>query len=181
MAVLTRERKTVEDYLRLPDDVRCELFQGEYFMSPSPGFKHQVAVVKLSALLLDHVESRKLGRVLCAPFDCILSDEDVVQPDVLFVATGSLSKIRDRLYGAPDLAIEIISSGNAERDRIVKRDLYAKHGVREYWIVDPEARTLEVMSPDKGGWRLHAIFGASDEVTSLLLPNFRAAVRDIFA
>ena len=181
MAITVRQLKTSRDYLALPDEVRVELFEGEYFMSPSPGFDHQNAVVKLSSILLGHVETRNLGRVLCAPFDCILSEHDVVQPDVLFVATGNLGKIKERLHGAPDLAIEVVSPPHAERDRIVKRDLYRKYGVCEYWIVDPEARSVEVLALDASAWRLAGLYQEADDLTSPLFPDLRIAVRKIFA
>lgn len=180
MATLTRARKTVEDYMRTPDDLRLELIEGEFFMSPSPGFRHQNTVANLMRLLTAFVHSRRLGKALCAPFDCILSDEDVVQPDVLFVATANLGRIRDRLFGPPDLAVEILSPFNAERDRIVKRDLYLKFAVPEYWIVDPDSKTIEVRSLRSGKWHLHAIFGTDDELTSPILPDLRLSVREAF-
>ena len=176
----TRPRKTVADYMKLPDDVRVELFGGEFFMSPSPEYKHQKIVLNLGAHLRQHVKDHGLGEVLCAPFDCILSDQDVVQPDVLFLATETLGKIRKHLHGAPDLAVEVISPAHAERDRIVKRDLYLRHGVREYWIVDAEARTVEVLSLEKGAWRPCGVFSENDEVTSPLLPRLKLPARACF-
>lgn len=178
--ITTRARKTVADYLALPDEPRVELLGGEFYMSPSPNWIHQRIVVNLTVKLDGHVRPRNLGKVCCSPFDCVLSREDVAQPDVLFIATANLGKIRDRLYGAPDLAVEVLSAANAERDRIVKRDLYATHGVREYWIVDPETRTVEVLALENGAWRLHAIFGIGDALDSPMMKELRLPVSEIF-
>lgn len=124
--MIARQRKTVADYMRLPDDVRVELFEGEFFMSPSPSLVHQKIVIRLANLLSAYVKPRTLGEVVCAPFDCIFTDSTVTQPDVVFVATAHLVRIRERLYGPPDLAVEVLSRTHEERDRIVKRDLYRK-------------------------------------------------------
>ena len=180
MATLTRMRKTVEDYMQLPDDLRVELIEGEFFMSPSPSYRHQSIIVNLVRLLIAYVRPRQLGKILCAPFDCILSDENVVQPDVLFVATHNLGKIRERLFGVPDLAIEVLSPYNSERDRIVKRDLYLEFGLPEYWIVDPESKTIEVRTIQAGKWQMHAIFGTNDELNSPALADLRLPVREVF-
>ncbi len=176
----TRRKKTVEDYMKLPDEMRVELFEGEYFMSPSPSGRHQIVVVNLCERLSAYVRRNKLGRVFVAPFDCIFSDEDVAQPDILFVATENLGKIRDRLHGAPDLAIEVLSPPHAERDRIVKRDLYAKYGVREYWIVDHEALTIEILVLEGGKYRLWGILGAGDRLVSPLLGDLDLPVAEVF-
>lgn len=178
--ITTKVKRTAADYLALPDERRVELLGGEFFMSPSPTWSHQQIVVNLTVKLDGYVRSRNLGKVCCAPFDCILSDEDVAQPDVLFIARANLGKIRDRLTGAPDLAVEVLSAANAERDRIVKRDLYAKYGVREYWIVDPDGRTVEVMTLERGAYRLHAIFGVGDALDSPLLTELRLPVAELF-
>ena len=178
--VIARNRKTVDDYMRLPDETRVELIQGEYCVSPSPSFIHQQTVVRVTLLLRLHVKSRQLGEVVCAPFDCILSNEDVVQPDVLFVATANLGRIRERLHGAPDLVVEVISRTHEERDRIVKRDLYLKHGVPEFWIVDPAERIVEVRTLGAGAWETLGTFSVGDSFSSRILPELRVAVRDVF-
>jgi len=178
--ITTKTKKNVADYLALPDEPRVELLGGEFFMSPSPNSKHQTVVLNLGSRLDGFVRKKQLGRVFVAPFDAVLSDETVLQPDVLFVAAENLAKIRDRLYGAPDLAVEVLSAANAERDRIVKRDLYARYGVREYWIVDPDARTLEVMVLERGAFRLLGIFGAGDRLASPLLGDLDLPVSELF-
>lgn len=180
MALVLRPRKTVDDYLRLPDEVRAELFEGEIFLMPAPTFRHQRTSGRLHYRMHGHVHAQKLGEIIPAPFDVVLSDEDVVQPDLVFVATEHLDRVRERMYGAPDVVVEILSPSHAERDRIVKRDLYRKHGVREYWMVDTDAETIEVLVLREGAWHLHGIFARSDTVTSPLLPGLSFPVAEIF-
>lgn len=181
MAVLeTKTRKTVADYMKLPDEVRVELFEGEFFMCPAPGLNHQRTVLNFASTLRARVRALGLGEVIVSPFDCILSDEVVVQPDVLFVAKEHLDRLQERLHGPPDLAIEVLSPTHAERDRIVKRDLYAKYGVREFWIADCETRTIEVYVLERGAYRLVGIFGVEDDLRSPILPDLRLAVREVF-
>ncbi len=141
----TRVGLTYSDYTALPDvGRRYELHRGELSVTPSPGTRHQGAVLALGSRLYDHVKSRGLGKVFVAPTDCILSDVTVVQPDVLYVATDRLSIISERgIEGAPTLVIEVLSPSTARLDRERKLMLYAEHGVPCYWIADPASCTVE--------------------------------------
>jgi len=181
-SVLTtnRDRKTVSDYMRLDETTRVELIQGEFLMTPSPTYRHQAIVRNLLVLLHSFVTRAGLGQIVPAPLDVILSEHDVVQPDLVFVAADHFDRIKERLHGPPDLAVEILSASNAERDRIVKRDLYRQYGVPEYWIVDPDAQTIEVLSLESGEWRLHGIFGKSEELASPILPGLRLSLEQVF-
>src|SRR5574341_1868665 len=127
----TRVGLTYSDYAALPDDGRrYELHRGELSVTPSPGTRHQGAVVAFTLRLGEHVRSRGLGKVLVAPTDCILSNVTVVQPDVLYVATDRLSIISERgIEGAPTLVVEVISPSSSHIDRDRKLRLYAEHGV----------------------------------------------------
>src|SRR3989442_1627428 len=109
-------------------------FSRACLMPPRPNFSHQMPLVKLATHLHLFATQNGGGGVIPAPFDAILSDHDVVQPALVYFATENLGRIHERLHGPPDLAVEIQSASNAERDRIVKRDLYRKNGVREYWL-----------------------------------------------
>jgi len=114
-------RFTYEDYLLLPEDRRYEIIDGDLLMTPAPGIPHQRLVGRLYRHLDDHVRSRKLGEVLMAPFDVVLSPTDVVQPDLLFVAAGRASIIGEKfISAAPDLVVEILSPSTEDRDRTVK-------------------------------------------------------------
>jgi Uma2 family endonuclease len=141
----TRALLTYSDYAALPDDGRrYELHHGELSVTPAPGTRHQGAIVNLITLLNEHVKSRSLGKVFVAPTDCILSNVTVVQPDVLYVATGRLAIISERgIEGAPTLVVEVLSPSTAHIDRDRKMKLYADHGVPYYWIADPESRSVE--------------------------------------
>ena len=141
----TRALLTYSDYAALPDDGRgYELHHGELSVTPTPGTRHQEAIVNLVGLLLQHVRSRGLGKVFVAPTDCILSNMTVVQPDVFYIAADRLTIISERgIEGAPTLVVEVLSPSTVHLDRGRKMKLYAKHGVPYYWIADPESRTVE--------------------------------------
>ena len=136
---------TYEDYAALPDDGRrYEIHDGELSVTPAPGTRHQRISGRLSDLLRAHVQATGLGEVLYAPVDVILTRTSVVQPDLIYIAPAQASRVSARgIEGAPTLAIEILSPGTTTIDRSTKLQLYARHGVPYYWIVDPEARTLE--------------------------------------
>lgn len=137
---------TYADYVALPDDgKRYEILDGELVVTPAPSRKHQRVVLRLAALLDTHVTAHNLGEVDIAPFDVILSDPNVVQPDIIFVATDRLPSFSDRGFdGAPTLAVEVLSPSTARVDRHRKLEIYARHRVPWYWIADPEARTIDV-------------------------------------
>jgi Uma2 family endonuclease len=141
----TRAVLTYRDYAALPDDGRrYELHRGELSVTPSPGTRHQRAIIALGSRLYDHVRARGLAEVFVAPTDCILSNVTVVQPDVLYVSTDRLAIISERgIEGAPTLVVEVLSPSTAHLDRDRKMNLYAEHGVPYYWIVDPESRSIE--------------------------------------
>ena len=177
-----RTKLTYEDYRNTPDDERYELIDGELIMSPSPREAHQYADVELGATLHTFVKLHNLGRVYHAPFDVVLSDTDVVQPDLLFVSRERLHIItEDNIQGAPDLAVEILSPSTSARDRGYKRDLYAKHGVKEYWQVDTDAKQITVLSLNADGdYDVVAVYGVGQTLASPLLPGFALNLDEIF-
>jgi Uma2 family endonuclease len=172
----SRPRKTVEDYLALPDDVRAELIDGELYVTPSPEADHQRVVLCLGRRLARYVEAHACGEVFVAPLDVHLPTGDVVQPDVLFVSTARSDICRRWIHGAPDLVVEVLSPTHAERDRAVKRALYARSGVAEYWIVDPQERSIEVLrlageSYEPAGW-----FRPGETLVSACFPGLVVAL-----
>jgi len=182
LARRARPRKTVEDFMNLPEGSRAELIDGELFRSPSPQRPHQRVSGKLFRKLADFIEARGLGEVYYAPFDVHLPSGDIVEPDLLFVAQANLGIVQQWVRGTPDLVIEILSAPDGiARDRIVKRDLYAKNGVREYWIVDPEARTIEVFVHCDGKYEPEGFFESGDSLVSPLLTELRLPVVEVFA
>ena len=179
--VRTKPRKTVDDYFQLPDDVRAELIEGEFFVTPSPTSRHQRIVGNLFVLLRDVVSTHSLGELFVSPLDVVLPSGDVVQPDLLFVATANLSIVQDRIRGVPDHVVEGVSQTAPERDRIVKRDLYARNGVKEYWVVDEERRNVEVYVLNETSYGAPGLFEASDVIESTVLAEISFPVAAIFA
>ena len=147
---------TYEDCVDLPDDGRrYEILDGELEVSPAPAPKHRAVSGNLFAILHAHVQERGLGSVYYAPIDVILADTSIVQPDLVFIAVGRESIVSHRgIEGPPDLAVEILSPWSVRRDRVAKAALYARYGIRHYWLVDPDARVLEVYEVDGAEYRL---------------------------
>jgi len=174
-------RFNYHDYLQLPEDKRYEILDGDLVVVPAPNVRHQTIGLNLKVALCRHVKDHALGLVLDAPCDIVLSQENVVQPDVVFVSNERLSIVRTaNVSGAPDLAIEILSAGTRIRDLETKRKLYARHGVREYWIVDPDAETVEVLCWTEGGYRTEAMFSRDGPLNSPLFPNLNLHLAEIF-
>jgi Uma2 family endonuclease len=141
---------TYDDYVHLPNDGRrYEILEGELFVSPSPVTKHQRISRNLLAILHQHTYQHKLGEVFSAPTDVVLSRTNVVQPDLLFVSNDRKKIITEKnIQGGPDLMVEILSETSEEQDRVAKKQIYARHGVKEYWLIDPDTETLEVYKLD---------------------------------
>ena len=177
----TKPRKTVDDYMKLPEGVRAELIEGEIYMSPSPRARHQRIVLNIAYALRQFVESRGLGAVYVAPMDVHLPTGSVVQPDVIYVASANLGIVQDWMRGTPDLHVEVLSPENPERDLVVKRRLYEENRVREYWIVDPAPETVEVLTLAGDKHEPHVFFQRADTLTSPLLPGFELPGDRIFA
>ena len=168
-----RIKFTYADYRNTPEDERYELIDGELIMASAPRIIHQRTERKLVTPLDTFVEQNGLGEIFYAPTDVVLSDTDVVQPDILFVSNERAHIItEDNIRGAPNLVIEILSPSTAERDRTLKRALYAKHGVQEYWQVDTDARTIAVLTLAENGFELAEVYGEGQTLASPLLPGF---------
>lgn len=179
-----KTRFTYQDYLMLPETLnRVELIDGELVREPSPGASHQQIVGNVYTRLRRFVQRRRLGVVFLGPLDVVLGlegEEEVIQPDLLFVARERMAIVRKLIRGAPDLVIEVLSPSTIRRDREVKRRLYARYGIREFWVVDPESRTLEVLSLSEGEFVSRGVFGEVDLVSSSVLPGLRLRVSDVF-
>lgn len=135
---------TYEDYAAIPSDRnRYEILNGVLSVTPAPTTFHQDAAFNLAAILRQHVRRNRLGKVMVAPTDVLLSAHNVVQPDILFVSAERLAIVEPaNIKGAPDLVIEVLSPTTAVNDLNVKRQVYAEHGVLHYWIVDPIQRVV---------------------------------------
>ncbi len=173
---------TYEEYCNLPDDERYEVIDGELIMAPAPRTAHQRASRKIATPLDTFVTENELGEVFDAPYDVVLSDENVVQPDLLFVSSRRSHIItEDNIRGAPDLVIEILSPSTAQLDKVRKRELYARFGVAEYWQVDTDDLSVIVLTLAGDDYETEGVFGLGDTVISPLLTGFTLEVDEIFA
>lgn len=180
-----RVHLTYEDYLLFPEDgKRHEIIEGEHFMTPAPSTKHQRIALNIATFLRDFLKSSRIGQVFIAPCDVILSESNVVQPDVFFVSAQRASIITEKnIQGAPDLVIEIFSEKTRKTDEVIKRKLYERHGISEYWIVDPELETVKVYRKTNKGYTRAGELSreANDTLTTPLLPGFQIPLSEIFA
>jgi Uma2 family endonuclease len=174
---------TYEDYRRLPDDgKRYEIIRGEPVVCPSPSSRHQVVSMALSEFLGAFVRAGGLGRCLAAPIDLVLAPDVVLQPDLLFVSSERLDVVgAAAIAAAPDLVVEILSDSSRKRDCVEKRDLYATHGVREYWIVDPDVERVEQYALEAGDLVLRRVVTAGELSSLDVLPGFSMKLADLFA
>ena len=173
---------TVADYMNTPDDVRYQLIDGELILAPSPTTRHQRVSVRLFVDLHQFVRMEGLGEACIAPLDVVFPDREVYQPDILFVSNERRGIITEaNIQGAPDLVVEILSPSTQRHDRGHKQNVYAERGVREYWIVDPDSRTLEVLSAGSNGWTPTTTFSAEDVLVSPLLPGLSIDLGQVFA
>lgn len=177
-------RFTYEDYRQLPDDgQRYEVLDGELVVSPSPNRRHQQLSKRLQYELYRHVEvDHRLGEIYPAPFDVILADDNVVVPDLIFVTAARQALFSQRgLDGAPDLVVEILSPSTRSRDRGAKRAIYARFGVRELWLVDPDRDAIDVHELTGDELVLTRTFGRDDTLVSGVLPGLRLELAPVFA
>ena len=181
MTTKPKAKLTVADYRDTPEGVRCQLLDGELILAAAPNNQHQTILLNLAASLRSFIRGNELGKVWIAPFDVVFSDHDVVQPDILYVSRRRTAIITPaNIQGAPDLAVEVLSPSTERHDRGYKRELYARHGVREYWLVDPDLETIEVLTPGNGGFIRHALYNRQETLTSPLLPGLAVDLAAIF-
>ena len=172
---------TYHDYVMLPEDKRYELVEGELFLVPAPNLPHQSILREVLAALHPYVRSRGSGKIFISPCDVVLDPENVVQPDLLFVSKERESILTyENVQGPPDLVVEILSDSTKRRDLGIKRKLYAKYGVREYWIINPEDQNVEVLSWTDEGYRTEAVFPRTGSLNSPIFPDLNLKLADIF-
>ena len=176
-------RLTYEDYCAAPADKRYELLDGELIMVPAPNTKHQDVQFRLALQLGNWIIKHGLGRAFNPPYDVVLSEHDTVQPDFVFVSRERehLLSGGKNVQGAPDLAVEILSPSSAEQDRGKKRALYGKHGVTEYWLVDPVAETISIHRQRGGALVAADTFSRGQTLRSPLLAGLELRLDDVFS
>jgi Uma2 family endonuclease len=179
-------RLTYDDFVRIPDDgMRHEIIEGVHYVTPSPNLRHQELVLRLSLTLGTFLEDRPdRGRGFLAPFDVVFTFHDVVEPDVVFVAPDQLDILTDEnIQGTPALVIEILSPSTRRRDQHIKRTLYERTGVREYWLIDPDVSTVTVFRRAGDGSfprTSELTAGGGDTLESPLLPGWSLALARLF-
>ena len=176
-----RIKFTVDDYMTTPEGKRYQLLNGELILAPSPTTRHQRTLFRLTQAVNEFVVGHSLGEVFVAPYDVVLSNHDVAQPDLLFVSNQRSAIVTEaNIQGAPDLKVELLSPGTARYDQGYKRTLYARFGVREYWLADPGAETVEVLTASEQGLVSQAAYQRSDTFTSPLLDELALDLEQIF-
>ena len=180
-------RLTYDDYLLFPDDgKRHEIIDGEHYVTPSPNPRHQVLLGRLYFEIEQYLRQHPgTGQVFLSPLDVIFSKWDIVEPDLLFVAANQADILtEDNVQGPPALVIEILSRGTRKRDEHVKRRLFERGGVREYWIVDPKHDRVTVWrrQPDGSFPRVAELLSERQDVpTTPLLPQLTISLAQLFA
>ena len=175
------ELLTVEDYRATPEGSRYQLIEGDLIMAPAPNMFHQSIAWNLSQLLGGYLATRPVGRAFFAPCDVYLSEHDVVQPDVLFVANANLGILQDDgVHGAPDLVIEVLSPATAQLDKKSKRRIYARAGVKELWLVDPLLLQIQLYDFARDRAKPVRLIEEDESFTTALLPGLTISVAEIF-
>jgi Uma2 family endonuclease len=183
--MLTADKKkkyTVDDYLLLEEGAPFQLINYDLIMSPSPIPFHQVISARIMQALLNFLDSRNNnGFLVSAPMDVKFNEGNILQPDILYIAEDRVEDlIKDRIEGAPDLIVEILSPSNAYYDLRQKKDIYEKYGVKEYIIVDPIAQNADLYSLMNGAYYLHQQAQKNEILTSVILPGFAIELAKIF-
>jgi Uma2 family endonuclease len=182
-----RRAWTYGNLAALPDDqLRHELIDGEHVVTPSPNTLHQTISLNLVRVLLPYLDRHRLGEVRYAPFDVKLSLFTVLVPDLVYFTAERFARVVNEKHATapPDLVIEILSPGTRRRDRGRKRAIYDREGVREYWIVDPESRSITALRRPRADAGLTDVttltLEASGVLESPLFPGLRIPLRDVF-
>lgn len=182
MATQKPKRKlTYEDYAKTPEGELWEFIDGELLNPAVWNRTHQSVRGNLGSRMFLFAQGKGLGQVYFVPFDVVFSNEDVVHPDLFYISKERLHIItEDNVQGAPDLVVEIRSPSTARHDWTVKRELYARHGVAEYWLVDPEAATVAVLLLEDGELKVAGVYGEADTLPTVAMEGFTVELANIF-
>lgn len=182
IAATTEKIYTYEDYRKLPEGAPYQLIGGMLIITPSPSTYHQIISMKLGFLLVSFVQEKNLGLTLFAPIDVYLNETNTYQPDILFIAKDRQAIIEpDKINGAPDLVIEILSPSTAYYDLRKKFKVYEKSGVKEYWIIDPEEQSVEVFTLQEGKFMIGQKAEKQGHIQSAIVEGFNVPIETIFA
>src|SRR4030067_2046566 len=180
-AIITKKKTTYADYVKIDDNNRYEVFNGELRMVPAPSTDHQFISRDLEFLVWNFVNKKGLGEVLYAPVDVVLDDDEVYQPDLVFIKRDRQGIIeRDAIHGVPDLIIEIVTPSSVFYDTVEKKEIYRKYGVNEYWLVFPDEKAIEVFVLENGAYQEFCRFKKNGCVASKILEGLKIDAKDVF-
>ena len=176
-----KEIYTYEDYALLPEGAPYQLIGGKLVMTPAPTTYHQTISTRLLEKFLFFMAGKNLGMIYHAPIDVYLGEKETYQPDIIFIAKDRLHIIEPaKVKGAPDLVIEILSPSTAYYDLKEKFKVYARQGVKEYWIVDPNDQSIEIYQEEEGKFKQIHRIEKEGKVKSKVLPGFEVEISDVF-
>jgi len=172
---------TYEDYLTFPDEPRLEIIEGEAYVVPAPNRRHQEVLGRLHLRIGHFVEQHGGGAVFFAPFDVVLTDTDIVQPDIVFIADEHLDVLTDaNVWGTPSWVVEVLSPSNPSHDRKRKLAAYERTGVPEYWIVDPAKGSVDIYRLSNEGYGEPVRLTAPATARPVRPANFELDLTDLF-
>ena len=184
-AARSKPKLTYDDFLLFPNDgKRHELIDGEHFVTAAPSRRHQRVLGRLYLQIGGYLDAHpEIGEAFLAPFDVVLSYWDVVEPDLLFVAHDQDIVTPKNVQGPPALVVEIGSPSTRRLDQHLKRELFARTGVREYWIIDPDRNTITVHRRNDAGELVEAMVVPADAtpLTTPEIPGLEVRLDALFA
>jgi len=172
---------TWEDLLRFEETERYEVYDGRLISMPrSNTFRHQEVLGNLMLLVASFLQKKPLGELVLGPMDVVFSDDNIAEPDLLFIANEHVSIIKDHIFGAPDLIVEVLMPSSIRRDRYEKLEQYARFGVKEYWIIDPANQSVEILELRDGRYAVHATAVGTGSVSSSVLAGLELEIAQLF-
>ncbi len=176
-----RRHYTYADYIAIDDDKRYEVLEGDIMMVPAPSTLHQRLSWEIGFVIGRFVKENNLGYIFDAPTDVVFAEDVVTQPDILFIGKERASIIeKNAIMGAPDLVVEILSPSSTFNDVVKKRGLYQRYGVKEYWVVFPEEKAIEVATLEDGVYRDFSSAKDEGSVKSKVLKGLKVELKDVF-
>lgn len=175
----TKTKLTAEEFFKLyPEESRVELIDGEVYEIPAPEFIHQEIIARIFIPLRLYTEEKGMGKVVLSPVDVVLDEETMVQPDLVYLSDRS--KIKKKIYGTPDIVVEVVSASSLKRDVQDKKKLYEAFGVKEYWLIFPLERNIMVYELTQKGYELFSYATEKGRMRSKVLEGFELDAEEIF-
>lgn len=180
-SITDRKKITYADYLKIDGNNRYEIFNGELLTVPAPSTDHQEISRNIGSLIWSFVKQKGIGKVFNAPVDVVFDDDEVFQPDIVFIKTGNQHIIKkSAIKGIPDLIVEIVSPSSAFYDMVEKKEVYRKYGVKEYWLVFPDEKVIEIFILGKEGYVEFCKSKKKGMIKSNVLEGLEIDSKDVF-